>query len=180
VSKGTLTYDDLLQIVQLLKSAESFAEFHVKSGDTEIDVRKASTDWIPAPLRQAAPASPGETRAVSSPAASAPTPSDAASPSAATAAAIAPRPDRAGFAPTAVIIKSPMVGTFYRGPEPGAKPFVDVGARVTPEMTVCIIEVMKLMNSIASGCSGVVTHVLADDAEPVDVGQILIVIDPEG
>ena len=79
----------------------------------------------------------------------------------------------------AVTIKSPMVGTFYRSPEPGAKPFVEVGQRVSADTTVCIIEVMKLMNSIAAGCEGTVTHVLANDAEAVDVGQLLIIIDPK-
>ena len=72
-----------------------------------------------------------------------------------------------------------MVGTFYRAPEPGAPPFVAVGQKVAPETTVCIIEVMKLMNSIPAGVSGTVTHVLVDDAEPVDSGQVLIIIDPK-
>ena len=81
--------------------------------------------------------------------------------------------------PGAVTIKSPMVGTFYRAPEPGARPFVEPGQAVTPNATVCIIEVMKLMNSIPAGCNGTVTQVLVDDAEAVDAGQILIVIDPK-
>lgn len=72
-----------------------------------------------------------------------------------------------------------MVGTFYRKPEPGAKPFVEVGDEVNPDTTVCIIEVMKLMNSISAGCKGRVTHVLANDAEPVDIGQLLILIEPK-
>jgi len=73
-----------------------------------------------------------------------------------------------------------MVGTFYRSPEPGARPFVEVGQGVTPDTTVCIIEVMKLMNSISAGSPGRVTHVLVGDAEPVDMGQALILIDPKG
>ena len=80
----------------------------------------------------------------------------------------------------AVVIKSPMVGTFYSSPEPGARPFVEVGQAVSPDTTVCIIEVMKLMNSIPAGCNGTVTQVLVNDAEAVDAGQILIVIDPKG
>jgi acetyl-CoA carboxylase biotin carboxyl carrier protein len=71
-----------------------------------------------------------------------------------------------------------MVGTFYRSPEPGAKPFVEVGQEVGPGTTVCIIEVMKLMNSLPAGSAGRVTHVLVDDARPVEMGQALIVIDP--
>jgi acetyl-CoA carboxylase biotin carboxyl carrier protein len=69
-----------------------------------------------------------------------------------------------------------MVGTFYRAPEPGAHPFVEVGQRVEADTVVCIIEVMKLMNSIPAGCAGVVTHILVEDAQPVEYGQVLVVI----
>ena len=72
-----------------------------------------------------------------------------------------------------------MVGTFYKAPEPGARPFVEVGQRVEADTIVCIIEVMKLMNSIPAGTSSVVRDVLVADAEPVDAGQVIIVIDPK-
>ena len=72
------------------------------------------------------------------------------------------------------LIRSPMVGTFYRAPEPGAKPFVEVGTRVKPDTIVCIIEVMKLMNSGPAGVAGVVTRVLAENAQMVEYGQPLI------
>jgi acetyl-CoA carboxylase biotin carboxyl carrier protein len=78
-----------------------------------------------------------------------------------------------------VVVRAPMVGTFYRAPEPGAAPFVEAGQHVTADTTVCIIEVMKLMNSIPAGCTGVVTHVLVKDAEPVEYGQPLIAIRPD-
>src|SRR5690606_40517544 len=65
----------------------------------------------------------------------------------------------------ATVIKSPMVGTFYRAPEPGAKPFVEVGAAVSPDTTVCIIEVMKLMNSIPAQCRGTVAEILVGDGD---------------
>jgi acetyl-CoA carboxylase biotin carboxyl carrier protein len=71
-----------------------------------------------------------------------------------------------------------MVGTFYRAPEPGAKPFVEVGTRVKADSIVCIIEVMKLMNSIAAGVDGVVTHVLVENAALVEPGQPLVAIRP--
>ena len=77
-----------------------------------------------------------------------------------------------------VLVRAPMVGTFYRSPEPGAPPFVEPGTRVEADTTVCIIEVMKLMNSIPAGCTGVVTHVLVESAEPVEYGQPLLAIDP--
>ena len=75
-------------------------------------------------------------------------------------------------------IKSPMVGTFYTAPEPGAPPFVDVGARVKKGQTVCIIEAMKLMNEIESEHDGVVKARLVEDAQPVEFGQTLFAIEP--
>jgi acetyl-CoA carboxylase biotin carboxyl carrier protein len=75
-------------------------------------------------------------------------------------------------------IKSPMVGTFYTSPEPGAPPFVDVGARVKKGQTVCIIEAMKLMNEIESEYDGVVKSRLVENAQPVEFGQTLFVVEP--
>jgi acetyl-CoA carboxylase biotin carboxyl carrier protein len=70
-------------------------------------------------------------------------------------------------------IKSPMVGTFYRAPSPDAKPYVDVGDRVTAGQVVCIVEAMKLMNEILSEVNGVVEAVLVDNAKPVEYGQAM-------
>ncbi|MCH7876441.1 MAG: acetyl-CoA carboxylase biotin carboxyl carrier protein [Gemmatimonadetes bacterium] len=70
-------------------------------------------------------------------------------------------------------IKSPMVGTFYAQPEPGADPYVRVGSRVKPGETLCIIEAMKIMNPIDSEVSGVIREVLIDDGQSVEFGQIL-------
>ena len=77
-------------------------------------------------------------------------------------------------------VKSPMVGTYYQAAEPGAKPFVTVGQRVQKGQTLCIIEAMKIMNEIESEFSGVVKEVLAQDAHPVEYGQVLFRIDPNG
>jgi acetyl-CoA carboxylase biotin carboxyl carrier protein len=77
-------------------------------------------------------------------------------------------------------VKSPMVGTFYGAPEPGAKPYVSVGARVQKGQTLCIIEAMKIMNEIECEYTGVVKEVLAQDAQPVEYGQALFRIDPNG
>ncbi|MCF0253277.1 MAG: acetyl-CoA carboxylase biotin carboxyl carrier protein [Duodenibacillus sp.] len=73
-------------------------------------------------------------------------------------------------------INSPMVGTFYRAPSPGAKPFVEVGQRVRAGETVCIIEAMKLLNEIEAECDGVIEEVLVDNGDPVEFGQALFVI----
>lgn len=77
-------------------------------------------------------------------------------------------------------IKSPMVGTYYSAPEPGAPPFVAVGQRVAKGQVVCIIEAMKIMNEIESEYSGVIREVNAHDAQPVEYGQVLFRIDPNG
>jgi acetyl-CoA carboxylase biotin carboxyl carrier protein len=74
------------------------------------------------------------------------------------------------------LVKSPMVGTFYRATSPGAKPFVEVGDSVQVGDTLCIIEAMKLMNEIESDKAGVVRQVLAENGQPVEFGQPLIVI----
>jgi acetyl-CoA carboxylase biotin carboxyl carrier protein len=77
-------------------------------------------------------------------------------------------------------VKSPMVGTFYGAPEPGAKPYAAIGTRVSKGQILCIIEAMKIMNEIESEVAGVVTEVLASDAQPVEYGQTLFRIDPNG
>jgi len=75
-------------------------------------------------------------------------------------------------------IKSPMIGTFYRAPSPDAAPYVEVGAEVTPETVVCIIEAMKVMNEIKAEAKGVITDVLVENAKPVEFGQLLFKLRP--
>jgi acetyl-CoA carboxylase biotin carboxyl carrier protein len=78
-----------------------------------------------------------------------------------------------------VEIPSPMLGTFYRAESPGAAPFVEVGARVEPDTTVCIIEVMKMMNSIAAGVSGTVAEVCSNNGQLVEYGEPLFRVQPQ-
>ena len=77
-------------------------------------------------------------------------------------------------------IKSPMVGTFYSAPEPGADPYVRVGARISSGQTVCIIEAMKIMNEIEAEFGGVIREINVEDAQPVEFGQVLFRVDPHG
>ena len=93
----------------------------------------------------------------------------------------APPPAAAAPAPAAdgLTIDAPMLGTFYRAEAPGAPPFVDPGSRVEPDTIVCIIEVMKMMNSIPAGVAGIVTEVLAENAELVEYGAPLFRVQPE-
>ena len=77
-------------------------------------------------------------------------------------------------------IRSPMVGTYYRAPEPGADAYVQLGSRITSGQTVCIIEAMKIMNEIEAEVSGVIREVCVEDATPVEYGQVLYRVDPNG
>ena len=79
--------------------------------------------------------------------------------------------------PAGHTVDSPMVGTFYRAPSPGASPFVEVGQRVNVGDTLCIIEAMKMLNQIEADKAGVVEAILVENAEPVEYGQALFVID---
>ncbi|HEY4649431.1 MAG TPA: acetyl-CoA carboxylase biotin carboxyl carrier protein [Gemmatimonadales bacterium] len=89
-----------------------------------------------------------------------------------------PRP--ASTAPQLKEIRSPMVGTFYKAPEPGAEAYIRVGNRVTPGQTVCIIEAMKIMNEIEAEIAGTVREILVEDSQPVEFGQVLFRVDPNG
>jgi acetyl-CoA carboxylase biotin carboxyl carrier protein len=77
-----------------------------------------------------------------------------------------------------LVIKSPMVGTFYKASGPDSAPFVKVGDRIGPEKTVCIVEAMKVFNEIPSGVSGQVVAILVENGAPVEFGQPLIKVDP--
>ena len=120
-------------------------------------------------------APPAQTVYMQAPAApaAAPAVTHAAAPAAPPAAAEAP-------AETGHVVKSPMVGTFYRAPSPGAKPFVEIGDSIKEGQPICIIEAMKIMNEIEAEVSGVVKEVLVDDAQPVEFGTVLFRVDPNG
>ena len=168
MSKDSFSYEDLIQIVQLIESSSRFVELHLKVGDIEIDLRaKGVADHRQAGRDEAAAQAAVQGGEVSD------------------NVTIAPAEIARGTAPVqqfpegSVPIRSPMVGTFYRAPAPGAQPFVEVGSRVTPDTTICIIEVMKLMSSIPAEHSGVITHILVNDAQLVEAEQVLMVIDPK-
>ena len=92
------------------------------------------------------------------------------------AAAVAAASEAAARA-TDKVIKSPMVGTFYRAASPGAKAFVDVGDMIKPGQPVCIIEAMKIMNEIESDCEGKVVRMLCDNGQAVEFGQPLYIVE---
>ena len=155
----TPDYDDILAIARLIESGSRFTEFRLRSGDIEVEVKRANgtaTEKL-----GPGPSPPSGARGDES---------------VAPAQAGAQLPN---LPAGTHLIRSPMVGTFYRAPEPGAKPFVEPGKKVKPDSIVCIIEVMKLMNSVEAGVKGTVTHVFTENAAMVEHGQPLLAIRPE-
>jgi len=98
-------------------------------------------------------------------------------PVAAAAGAVAAAAPVADFANHPGVVPSPMVGTAYFAPEPGARPFIEVGSRVTAGQTLLIIEAMKTMNQIPSPRAGTVTQILVEDGQPVEFGEPLVIIE---
>ena len=137
-----------------LVAESGIAELEVTEGEDRVRIAKFS----PAP---AAPTS--STTVMAAPA-----------PASAAAAAPVPAPEPV---PTGHVVKSPMVGTFYRSPSPGAAAFVELGQTVKPGDTLCIIEAMKLLNEIEAEVGGVVKEVLVENGQPVEYGQPFFVID---
>ena len=123
------------------------------------------TPAVPLPTMMASPVTSGR-----------PTPSEGVPLASEEDAAVRAEPPKAKL----LEVKSPMVGTFYRSPEPGIPPYVIEGARVEKGQILCIIEAMKIMNEIESEYSGVVREVLVADAHPVEYGQVLFRVDPNG
>ena len=162
MSDTKITPADLEAILKLVESAEHLGDFHLKYGDLELRVSRHPPPAEPRPA-EALPAAP--------PATDAPPPRvEETPPSRKTVAQVPP-----GMA----AVKAPMVGTFYRAPSPGASPFVEVGDRVQPDTVVCIIEVMKLMNTIHAETAGIVREIRVENSQPIEFGQVLLVIEPQ-
>lgn len=145
-----------------LVSESGVAELEITEGDDRV---KIVNRVGAAPVAAAAPAVIATPVVASAAPAAAPAPAVAAEPAAAPVAAEDTR-----------TINSPMVGTFYRAPSPGAKPFADVGQKVKTGDTVCIIEAMKLLNEIETEYDGVIKEILVENGQPVEFGQPLFVI----
>ena len=164
MGRDNLTYEDLLRIVELVKSSEQFSEFRLKVGDIEVELTRRGSARTP-PEAPPVPAPPASSTVTKETAPTSPVLTDNEAPA-------------TDLPSNAVVIRAPMVGTFYRAPAPGAPPFVSVGQQVDAEAIVCIIEVMKLMNSIPAGASGTVTRILAEDGQSVAAHAPLIVLEP--
>jgi acetyl-CoA carboxylase biotin carboxyl carrier protein len=153
---------DLRKIKTLIDLLEQsgISELEVKEGEESVRIARHPTG--PAAMMHYAPP----------PYPQAPAPIAASTPGAAAPAAKAPAAIK-GHA-----VKSPMVGTFYRSPSPGAKPFVEVGQTVKQGQTLCIIEAMKMLNQIEADASGTVSEILVENGQAVQFDQPLFVIEP--
>ena len=150
---------DLRKLKTLIELVENsgIAELEISEGEERVRITRSLPPGTPPATGQGAQlVSPAAALASSQTAASAPTPVPAES--------------------EGHVVKSPMVGTFYSAPEPGADPYVKVGARISSGQTVCIIEAMKLMNEIEADQAGVVKAILIENGQPVEYGQALVVI----
>ena len=142
-----------------LVAESGVSELEVTEGEDKVRIVKNPAP-IAAPVQQVYAAAP--------PAAPAPTPTSA--------AAATPAAEAAPAEPSGHAVKSPMVGTFYRSPTPGADSFVKIGDTVKEGQTLCIIEAMKLLNEIESDKSGVVKEILCENGQGVEFGQALFII----
>lgn len=178
----TTNFNELKSLLEWVNQSGDIEELSIKYGDIELALSKT-----PGGLShlKAAPAAPAPAPAApEAPKAEAPAPAPAEAPTPAPAETPkeeAPKPEAAAPASSAngVEVKSPMVGTFYAAPKPGADPFVKVGDTVEVGQVLCIVEVMKLMNNIEAKTAGTVTEILVDNEDAVEHGQTLMVIEPK-
>jgi acetyl-CoA carboxylase biotin carboxyl carrier protein len=145
------------KLIELLEES-GIAEIEITEGEEAVRISRYAPQAPPAP----APLAAAPVAAVA--------PSPISAPAAAEAAPAEPEED--GY-----LVAAPMVGTFYAASSPGAAPYVQVGDRVNEGDTLCIIEAMKMMNQIEAEVSGVVKSIRVQNAEPVEYGQTLMVID---
>jgi len=164
-----LDHDQLRQLLTLLGESD-IQELRLEGDDFRLEVRRNLPAAAPVAVLQApVPAAPPP---VSDGAELAPTPATPSpSPS-------LPPPPAAAARSDLLAISAPMVGTFYRSPAPGEPSFVEIGSRIRPGQTVCILEAMKLMNELEAEIGGEVVEILLDNGTPVEFGQVLMRIRP--
>lgn len=158
-----LTHKDVQNILKIIDEAEHLEEIELVYGNIKLHVRRHGSggDLVarpPAPENPRAPAPSVST----------------------TAPKLSPPPVEEPVPEGTIAIRAPMLGTFYRSPAPGEKPFVEVGQRVSANDTVCLIEVMKLFNSIRAGVDGIVVKILCENAALVEYNQVMVLVEPQG
>ena len=153
-----LTNEDVAKILQIVDES-NYDEVHIEVGDLKVHLRKGAAAEVPrdswtSASEAAAPAAPVPKEEKKS---------------------VADEPIAEGL----IAVRAPMMGTFYRAPSPGEKPFVEVGDRVETDSTVCLVEVMKLFNSVKAGVSGTVKRIPVQNGSTVEYGQVLLLIERE-
>ena len=146
----------LKKLIDLVQES-GIGELEITEGEEKVRISRGGTQAaaLPAVVTHAVAAAPAAAVAAPAPAAAEPA---------------------APAQPEGHLLKSPMVGTFYRSPSPGAKAFVEVGQTVSEGDTVCIIEAMKLLNEIEADRSGVIKAILVENGQPIEYGHPLMVI----
>ncbi|EIM76410.1 acetyl-CoA carboxylase, biotin carboxyl carrier protein [Nitritalea halalkaliphila LW7] len=162
---------EIQELIDFIASS-GLAEVKIETKELKLAIKKYA-DVAEAPAAPAAPAPVAAPAPAAAPAPVAAAPVEAAAPA-------APAASEAPASANLLEIKSPMIGTFYRTPNPDSPAFAEVGDTVTAGQTVCIIEAMKLFNEIESEISGKIVKVLVENAQPVEYDQPLFLVDPAG
>jgi len=179
MTQQNLTYDEIVSLIQAFEASSEFNRFHLRYLDLELVLEKKGALPLAAPSPWSGGARDNTSHVqreekreehreeVQEPSHTSSAPSASKAPSMVSA--------HEGL----LQVTSPMVGTFYAAPEPGAAAFVALGQRVQEDTQVCIIEVMKLMSSIEAGVKGTIAEVAVKNNEPVEFGQVLFWIRPD-
>ena len=179
MTQQNLTYDEIVSLIQAFEASSEFNRFHLRYLDLELVLEKKGALPLAAPSPWSGGARDNTSHVqreekreehreeVQEPSHTSSAPSASKAPSMVSA--------HEGL----LQVTSPMVGTFYAAPEPGAAAFVALGQRVQEDTQVCIIEVMKLMSSIEAGVKGTIADVAVKNNEPVEFGQVLFWIRPD-
>jgi len=146
-----LTHEDVQEILKLLQSAP-FDELNIETDRFKLSLRRSGAGWTQA--------------------------KETTRPAQAAQAVAAAKPEHAAVAlePGTVAIHAPLVGTFYRAPQPGAEPFVTPGSHVEADSVIAIIETMKLMNTVRAGARGTIADIRVENAEFVEHGRVLMTL----
>ncbi len=146
------------KLIELLEESD-IGEIEIKEGEESVRISRSTPSIAATPIHYSAAPAPVAPVAAPAPAPSAP------------AESASPAENSVGH-----IIKSPMVGTFYRSPSPGSPPFMEVGKHVKPGDVICIVEAMKMMNQIEADKAGIIEAILVEDGDPVEFDQPLVTI----
>ena len=159
---------EIRELIEFLKE-QDIPEFELERGDVKVRVKRGVEPVVAAEMRYVAMPS----------ASAAPALGDVSAPPPAAASVVTAPPAKAADPEEGLhMVKSPIVGTFYESPSPGAPPFVKPGDKVTLGQVICIVEAMKLMNEIESDAAGEIVKMLVDNNQPIEYGQALYAIRP--